>query len=71
MLDQTERLKKLETLSTELNSEMPTDIYLKGDGKLWVTVHGNEGVRPRPITQEEALKLIYKAKRFGDAMISV
>ena len=66
-----ERLKTLEDMALKLNAEMPTDVMLKGDGSIWITLHGNDGIRPLRITQEEVLKLIYAAKKFGDMMISV
>jgi len=70
--DQTaNRLRKLETLAFDLNAAMPTDVMLKGDGTIWVTSHGNAGVKPRQLSQEEVLKLVYSAMKFGERMISV
>lgn len=76
MTDQTNdknatRLQKLEKLAMDLNAEMPTDVMLKGDGSIWVTTHGNAGVKPRRLTQTEVLQLVYAAMKFGERMISV
>ena len=70
-MDESSRFKRLQEMALELNAAMPTDVMLKGDGSVWITVHGNDGVRPRKITQEQVLKLIYLAKDFGDKMISI
>lgn len=67
----TARLKELEKMALELNAEMPTDVMLKGDGSIWVTTHGNAGVKPRRLTQQEVLQLVYSAMKFGERMISV
>lgn len=66
-----DRLTKLRTLSLELNAAMPTDVMLKGDGSFWITTHGNDGGRPRKLTNEQVLKLLYSAVEFGSRMISV
>ena len=57
-MDESSRFKRLQEMALELNAAMPTDVMLKGDGSVWITVHGNDGVRPRKITQEQVLKLI-------------
>jgi hypothetical protein len=67
----TARLKQLEKMALDLNAEMPTDVMLKGDGSIWVTTHGNAGVKPRRLTQQEVLQLVYSAMKFGERMISV
>lgn len=66
-----EKLKKLEDMALDLNATMPTDAMLKGDGTIWVSVHGNNGIHPRKLTQQEVLTLLYKAMQFGERMISV
>jgi len=66
-----ERLKAIQDMAFDLNASMPTDVMLKGDGSIWVTVHGNDGSRPRKMTQEGVLTLLYKAMKLGDRMISV
>lgn len=66
-----ERLDSLHKLALGLHAAMPTDVMLKGDGSLWVTSHGNDGARPRKLSEQEALKLIFTAKQFGERMISV
>ena len=50
---------------------MPTDVMLKGDGSIWVTVYGNNGIHPRKITQTQVLELIYKAIQHGMITISI
>ena len=66
-----ERFEKLRTLAFEFNAAMPRDVFLKGDGSLWVLGHDNGPSSGRRISQEEALKLIYKAIQFSNVAISV
>lgn len=66
-----ERLDKLERMALEFNAAMPTDVMLKGDGSIWVKQHGNEGVTPRKLRQDEVLKIIYAAIEYGNKAISV
>lgn len=65
------RFDSIYKMALDMNAELPTDVMLKGDGSIWATVHGNDGTRPRKLTQQEVLVLLYKAIRFGDRMISV
>jgi len=67
-IDEAQRLRKL---ALELNAEMPTDVMLKGDGTIWITKHGNDGLAPRRATQTEIMTLLYKAINFSNVMISV
>ncbi|MCK5606140.1 hypothetical protein KAR91_29850 [Candidatus Pacearchaeota archaeon] len=66
-----EKLLELQDVSLKLNAELPTDIMLKGDGTFWVQLHGNDGIRPRKATQEEILKIVYKAMKTSERMISI
>ena len=58
-------------MSLEFNADMPTDVCLKGDGTIWVTVHGNEGIRWRPLGQHEVLEYMYKAINYSERLISI
>jgi len=71
MRTEKERLEKLEHMALVLNADMPTDIYLKGDGSFWVTVHGNAGINPRKISNEEILGFVYTAMDSANRMTSV
>ena len=66
-----EKAKALERMAMEFNAKMPTDVMLKGDGSIWITAHGNDGIRPRKIKQQEVLELIYQAIDHGNRTISV
>lgn len=50
----------------ELNAKLPTDVVLKGDGTFWISVHGNDGVKLRPATNEQILKYLYIAIQFSN-----
>lgn len=68
MSDNEERLKNM---ALQLNAEMPTEIWLKGDGSIWITTHGNQGLSPRMVTKEELIYFVQKGINAGNRMISV
>ena len=68
---ESERLDKFKDLSLRLNANLPTDIYLKGNGEIWATLHGNEGVRPRKLTKEEVISYLWAGIDAGNKMISI
>ena len=55
----------------ELNEFLPTDVMLKGDGSIWVAVHGNAGGTPRKLSQTEVLNLLYSAIQIVNRMVSI
>jgi hypothetical protein len=63
------RLENFDNLAWQLQSEMPSDVMLKGDGSLWVVNQGD--TRARKISQQDALKLIYTAILRSNQLISV
>lgn len=66
-----ERFDVLEKLAYDLHKTMPTDVMLKGDGSIWISTHGNDGIMPRRLKQQEVLELLYAAMKAGERMISV
>ena len=71
LLTPEERLAKLEHMVMEFNAAMPTDVFLKGDGSIWTKEHGNDGVTPRKLRQDQVLKIIYTAIEHGNQAVSV
>lgn len=66
-----ERFEIAQNLALELDSKLPTDVMLKGDGSIWITTYGNNGVPARKITQQEVLEIIYRARTITNKLISV
>lgn len=66
-----DRFETLSVMALELNSTLPTDVMLKGDGSIWVTTHGNSGTHARKLAQHEVLSLLHTAIQMGNRMISV
>ena len=66
-----EKYEILSDLALKLNADMPRDIVLKGDGTFWMQSNNSDGVQLREATQEEVLKIIYTAIKYGNSMISV
>lgn len=66
-----EKVQILSRMAGELNAAMPTDVMLKGDGTIWITEHGNAGIRPREIKQQDVLELIYRAIEYSNMLISI
>ena len=65
------RLKNVTNLALELNAELPTDIFLKGNGEIWGRFHGNGGNSPRKMTKEEVITSLYTAINGINKLISV
>jgi hypothetical protein len=64
-----QRLERFDKLVWEFQNEMPSDVMLKGDGTLWTVTHGD--TRPRKITQQDALKLLYTAIQRAAQLVSI
>jgi hypothetical protein len=66
-----DRFKQLNREALALNSALPRDVWLKGDGTFWIKPYGNKDANGRPATQEEILKLLYMAIEKSGRMISI
>ena len=64
-----QRLKRFDKLAWQFNEEMPSDVMLKGDDTLWIVSHGD--TRPRRISQQDALKLLYAAIQRAGQLVSI
>lgn len=65
-----QRLARFDKLVWEFNNEMPADVMLKGDGTLWAVSQGGDN-RPRKISQQDALKLLYTAIQRSAQLVSI
>ncbi len=68
-----QRADLLTQMAVEFNATMPVDVYLKGDGSVWVVWvkrHGND-TGARKATQEEVIKIIFAAIDYSQRAISV
>ena len=64
-----QRLERFDKLVWDFSNEMPSDVMLKGDGSLWTVSHGD--TRPRKISQQDALKLLYTAIQRAGQLVSI
>ncbi len=67
----TAKADRLVRVALEMNKELPTHVWLNGDGTFWVQNHGNKERFGRPATKEEILGYLYRAIEYGNKMMSV
>ena len=67
----TAKADKLIQIALEMNKALPTEVWLRGNGEMWVREHGNKNVYGRPATKEEIITYLYTAIDYGNKMLSV
>ena len=62
---------RLTQVALEMNKALPTDVWLRGNGELWVREHGNKNVYGRIATKEEVITFLNTAIDYGNKLLSV
>ena len=67
----TAKADRLTQVALEMNKALPTDVWLRGNGELWVREHGNKNVYGRIATKEEVITFLNTAIDYGNKLLSV
>ncbi len=67
----TAKADRLTQKALEMNKALPTDVWLRGNGEMWVREHGNSSVHGRVATKEEIISFLFTAIDFGNKLLSV
>ena len=71
MADKVSRGERLYQLALDMNTDLPTDVWLRGNGEIWVREHGEKNTYGRPATKEEVITFLHTAVDYGNRMMSV
>ncbi len=67
----TAKTDRLTQLAVEMNKALPTDVWLRGNGELWVREHGEKNFYGSPATKEEVIAYLHTAIDYCNKMLSV
>lgn len=64
------KFEKAQEIFYQLDADMPTRIWVEGDGKMYGDFQSNSGQR-RPLTQFDVIQLVHKAHIAAAKLISI
>ncbi len=62
---------RLTQVAVEMNKELPTHVWLNGDGTFWIQNVENKERFGRPATKEEILSYLYLAIEYGNQLMKI
>lgn len=64
-----DKFKKLQEAAFDLNGSLPMDVWLKGDGRIWVCTPNHP--TGRAATQQEVIEHLFNAIQTSGRMVSI